>query len=181
MLDPLGRKEVIETVEQLNREKGITVLSITHYMNEAARADRVIVIDDGRVLMDGTPREVFANTEALLAAGLDVPQCTALVHTLRREGVALEGEPITTEECAELICRALADCGALDGLVHSHHLLSQADNILYGLDAWRLSTGSEALVLPAGVGKETVDGSPDRELFRKVIKEFLSASMESHE
>jgi 3-dehydroquinate synthase len=81
----------------------------------------------------------------------------------------------------ELICRALADCGALDGLVHSHHLLSQADNILYGLDAWRLSTGSEALVLPAGVGKETVDGSPDRELFRKVIKEFLSASMESHE
>lgn len=85
------------------------------------------------------------------------------------------------ESDQELICRALADCGALDGLVHSHHLLSQADNILYGLDAWRLSTGSEALVLPAGVGKETVDGSPDRELFRKVIKEFLSASMESHE
>lgn len=85
------------------------------------------------------------------------------------------------ESDQELICRALADCGALDGLVHSHHLLSQADNILYGLDAWRLSTGSEALVLPGGVGKETVDGSPDRELFRKVIKEFLSASMESHE
>lgn len=85
------------------------------------------------------------------------------------------------ESDQELICRALADCGALDGLVHSHHLLSQTDNILYGLDAWRLSTGSEALVLPAGVGKETVDGSPDRELFRKVIKEFLSASMESHE
>ena len=85
------------------------------------------------------------------------------------------------ESDQELICRALADCGALDGLVHSHHLLSQADNILYGLDAWRLSTGSEALVLPAGVGKETVDGYPDRELFRKVIKEFLSASMESHE
>ncbi|MBQ3482592.1 MAG: energy-coupling factor transporter ATPase [Clostridia bacterium] len=107
MLDPKGRREVIETFERLNREQGITVLTITHYMNEAARADRVIVIDDGRVLMDGTPREVFANTEALLAAGLDVPQCTALVHALRREGVALTGEPITTEECAELICRAL--------------------------------------------------------------------------
>lgn len=107
MLDPKGRREVIETFERLNREQGITVITITHYMNEAARADRVIVIDDGHVLMDGTPREVFAKTEVLQAAGLDVPQCTALVHALRREGVALHGEPITTEECAELICRAL--------------------------------------------------------------------------
>lgn len=107
MLDPLGRKEVIETVEQLNREKGITVLSITHYMNEAARADRVIVIDDGVVIMDGTPREVFADPVRLLAAGLDVPQCTSLVHALRAKGVPLEGDPVTTEECAELICRLL--------------------------------------------------------------------------
>ncbi len=107
MLDPSGRKEVIETVEALNREKGITVLSITHYMNEAARADRVIVIDDGVVIMDGTPREVFADPARLLAAGLDVPQCTSLVHALRAEGVALAGDPVTVEECADLICRAL--------------------------------------------------------------------------
>ncbi len=107
MLDPAGRKEVIETVEQLNRDKGITVLSITHHMNEAARADRVIVIDDGVVIMDGTPREVFSKPEKLLRAGLDVPQCTSLVHALRAQGVALDGDPVTAEECADLICRAL--------------------------------------------------------------------------
>ena len=107
MLDPLGRKEVIETVEWLNREKGITVLSITHHMNEAARADRVIVIDDGLVIMDGTPREVFAHPDMLSAAGLDVPQCTALVHKLRALGVPLSGEPVNALECADLICRAL--------------------------------------------------------------------------
>jgi hypothetical protein len=80
------------------------------------------------------------------------------------------------ESDQELVCRALADCGALDCLAHSHHLLSQADNILYGLDAWRLSTGSESIVLPAALGKATVEEKPDRELFKKVIKEFLSVS-----
>ncbi len=107
MLDPVGRREVIETFERLNREQGITVLTITHYMNEAARADRVIVIDDGRVLMQGTPAEVFARADELRAVGLDVPQCTALVHELRAAGVALHGEPITAEECADMICKAL--------------------------------------------------------------------------
>ena len=111
MLDPAGRREVIETFEKLNREQGITVLTITHYMNEAARADRVIVIDDGRVLADGTPREIFADPGRWIAAGLDVPQCTSLVHALRGEGIALEGDPITPEECAELICRALKENG----------------------------------------------------------------------
>ena len=109
MLDPKGRREVVETFERLNRERGITVLTITHYMNEAARADRVIVLDDGRIIADGTPREVFANAEKLAAAGLDVPQCTSLVHALRARGIALEGEPVTTEECADLICRALKE------------------------------------------------------------------------
>ena len=107
MLDPSGREEVIRTVEALNREKGITVLSITHHMNEAARAERVIVIDDGVVIMDGTPREVFSEPEKLLRAGLDVPQCTSLVHALRAEGVPLSGDPVTAEECADLLCRAL--------------------------------------------------------------------------
>ena len=109
MLDPSGRREVIETMEKLNREQGITVLTITHYMNEAARADRVIVIDDGRVLADGTPHEIFADPGRLIAAGLDVPQCTSLIHALRGEGIALAGEPISPEECAELICAALEE------------------------------------------------------------------------
>ena len=109
MLDPVGRREVIETVERLNRENGLTVITITHYMNEAARADRVVVIDDGRILMDGTPREVFADPTALTAVGLDVPQCTALVHALRQEGIRLEGTPLDTEECADMICRALEE------------------------------------------------------------------------
>ena len=109
MLDPKGRREVIETVEKLNREKGITVLMITHYMNEAARADRVIVMDDGVILMDGTPREVFADPRMLQAAGLDVPQCTALVHALREKGIAIKGEPVTTEECAALLLDVLED------------------------------------------------------------------------
>ncbi len=106
MLDPAGRREVLSTVERLNREKGITLITITHYMNEAAHADRVIVLNDGKILLEGTPAEVFAEPEKLTAAGLDVPQCTALVHGLRASGAALEGEPVTIEECADLICRA---------------------------------------------------------------------------
>lgn len=115
MLDPAGRREVIHTFEKLNREEGITVLTITHYMNEAARADRVIVIDDGRILADGTPREIFADPERLINAGLDVPQCTSLVHALRAEGAVIDGEPVTAEECADLICRALGREGEANG------------------------------------------------------------------
>ena len=109
MLDPMGRREVVETFEKLNREQGITVITITHHMNEAARADRVVVIDDGKILADGTPHEVFADPDKLIAAGLDVPQCTSLVHALRGEGIALEGDPITPSECADVICRALEE------------------------------------------------------------------------
>ena len=107
MLDPVGRREVIETFEKLNREDGITILTITHYMSEAARADRVIVLDDGKILMDGTPAEVFARADELQAVGLDVPQCTSLVHALRERGVRIEGEPVTTKECATMILAAL--------------------------------------------------------------------------
>ena len=106
MLDPIGRREVIDTIEKLNREKGITILSITHYMDEAARADRVMVLSDGRILLDGTPAEVFAKEEMLLQAGLELPQGTALCHRLREQGVALDGQWNTPEECAEAIIRA---------------------------------------------------------------------------
>ena len=109
MLDPVGRREVIETFERLNREQGITILTITHYMSEAARADRVIVLDDGRVLMDGTPAEVFARADELAAVGLDVPQFTALVHALREKGIAIKGEPVNTKECADMILSALEE------------------------------------------------------------------------
>lgn len=109
MLDPVGRREVIETFERLNRERGITILTITHYMNEAARADRVIVLDDGKIIADGTPREVFANPEKLIAVGLDVPQCTSLVHALREKGIAINGEPVNEQECADMIVAALKE------------------------------------------------------------------------
>lgn len=108
MLDPIGRREVLDTIAMLNREFGITVLNITHYMNEAAMAQRVIVINDGELLLDGTPDEVFAKRELLQSVGLEVPQCTALIHELRARGIALEGDRISTPEgCADLLARAL--------------------------------------------------------------------------
>jgi len=106
MLDPMGRREVIDTVEKLHRERGITVLTITHHMNEAARADRIIVLDDGKVLMDGTPQEVFSRPDLLQAAGLDVPQSAALIHQLRRAGFALDGKLDSVQACVDTICRA---------------------------------------------------------------------------
>ena len=86
MLDPRGRREVVEVMERLNREENITVLNITHYMEEAARADRVVVINDGRVVLDGTPREVFSNVKLLHSIGLEVPQSNELVTKLRDAG-----------------------------------------------------------------------------------------------
>ena len=105
MLDPIGRREVLHTMEKLNREQGITILTITHYMNEAAKADRVIVLDDGKVLMDGTPADIFAQPDKLRQAGLDVPQCSALVEELKKMGIDLVGDCYSTTLCADLICR----------------------------------------------------------------------------
>lgn len=111
MLDPNGRREVLDTIRMLNRDYGITVLNITHYMNEAAEADRVIVINDGRLLMDATPDAVFARRDELQAVGLEVPQCAALIHELRRLGLAIEGDSISTPDgCADMIA-AFFGCG----------------------------------------------------------------------
>lgn len=103
MLDPKGRREVMKTIKQLNKEQGITVILITHYMDEAAQADRVVVMDDGRIIMDGVPRRVFARAAELRKVGLDVPQVTELCGMLREKGAEISDEIIFEEECAEAI------------------------------------------------------------------------------
>ena len=105
MLDPIGRSEVISTIERLNRDEGITVLLITHHMNEAEHADRVIVMNEGRVAMDGAPREVFAQVEKLKSIGLTVPDTVELLYELRGAGCDLPLTAITVDECADAIAR----------------------------------------------------------------------------
>lgn len=103
MLDPNGRKEVIRTVTELNRSEGVTVVLITHYMEEVIGADRLVVMDDGKIIMDGTPREVFARVEELKRLRLDVPQATELAYELKQRGVSLPDSVLTMEELAEAI------------------------------------------------------------------------------
>lgn len=107
MLDPQGRREVLQTVKELNRDFGTTVVLITHYMDEAVQAGRVVVIDDGRILRDGTPKEVFTQVEFLKSVGLDVPQVTELVYELRKAGVDLPLDILTEDECYEALKKLL--------------------------------------------------------------------------
>ena len=107
MLDPRGRREVFDTVRRLNREMGITVLFVTHFMDEAVKADRVIVIDSGRLCLDGTPREVFSQTELLRRCGLDVPQSTELCHRLIEKGLDLPGNILDADECVEALSKIM--------------------------------------------------------------------------
>ena len=111
MLDPSGRAEVIETVKKLNRENGMTVVLITHYMDEAVRADRVIILDSGRIALEGTPKEVFPQVEKLTALGLDVPQSTYLIYMLNKQGLGLDATALNDEECAAELLRALENRG----------------------------------------------------------------------
>lgn len=105
MLDPRGRKEVIRAARGLNMVEGITVLLITHYMDEIIYANKVYVMDEGKIAMEGTPREIFSNVEALQALRLDVPQVTLLAHELKKNGVQLPDGILTVEELAEAICQ----------------------------------------------------------------------------
>ena len=107
MLDPKGRQEVMETIRKLNRDYGITILLITHYMDEAAQADRVLVMDAGKILLDDTPEEVFSHVDEMKAVGLDVPQVTELVDELRKCGMQLDPHIITEEACAEALMQLL--------------------------------------------------------------------------
>ena len=109
MLDPKGRSEVIKTIKMLNEEKDITVVLITHYMDEAAQADRTVVIDDGEIVLDGTPKEVFKNVEKLKSLGLDVPQVTELAYELRKMGIEISDDVLTVDECFDEIIRILGE------------------------------------------------------------------------
>ena len=107
MLDPRGRRVVFDTVRRLNREMGITVLFVTHFMDEAVKADRVIIIDSGRLCLDGTPREVFSHTDVLRRCGLDVPQSTELCHRLIEKGIDLPGDILDADECVEALSKIM--------------------------------------------------------------------------
>ncbi len=107
MLDPAGRREVLDTVRRLNREKGITIVLITHHMDEAAMADRLIVMDGGEMVMDGVPAEILTRREELRAIGLDVPHTVDLLHGLREDGFSVPVNALSVADCAEAICRAL--------------------------------------------------------------------------
>lgn len=107
MLDPRGRDEVMKVITSLCREHGITVVLITHYMDEAAQADRVIVIDNGSILIEGEPREVFTQTKLLRSHGLDVPQAVELAQRLKAEGIDMPDDILTPEECAQAIAKLI--------------------------------------------------------------------------
>ena len=107
MLDPLGRREVLDTVRKLNREKGITIILITHHMDEAAMAGRVVVMDDGKTVMDGTPEEVLVRVEELRAIGLAAPHTVELLHGLRQDGFDVPLNALGIKECADAIVHSL--------------------------------------------------------------------------
>lgn len=107
MLDPYGRQEVMDTIRMLNKERGITVILITHYMDEAVKADRVVVMDKGQIVLDGEPENVFRHVEKLKQLGLDVPQATELAYRLRKAGFPIADDILDEEECAAAILRVL--------------------------------------------------------------------------
>lgn len=103
MLDPRGRREVMETIQRFNREKGITIVLITHYMDEAVLADRVVVMEQGDILKSGSPKEIFSQVEFLKRHQLDVPQATELTYRLKSSGIQIPDLPLSAEECSKLI------------------------------------------------------------------------------
>lgn len=105
MLDPSGRKEVLDTIKDVNKNLGITIVLITHYMDEAAMADRVIVMDKGEVKLEGTPREVFSNVEQIKSIGLDVPQVTELAYELGKEGINISTNILNIDEMVNELCQ----------------------------------------------------------------------------
>lgn len=105
MLDPSGRREVVETIKKLNREENITIVLITHFMEEAVDADRVVVMENGKIMIEGTPREVFSKVRELKQLGLDVPEMTELAYELKESGVNIPGDILTIEEMVDAVCQ----------------------------------------------------------------------------
>jgi len=103
MLDPIGRKEVMNVLKKLNKEEGITVIHITHHMDEASMADRVIIVDEGKIVLDGPPKEVFSNVEKVKGLGLDVPQVTELFNELKKEGFQLPDGVLSVDEAVDIL------------------------------------------------------------------------------
>ncbi len=114
MLDPLGRREVLETIHRLNRELGITVVLITHHMDECIGADRLIVMSDGEIIADGTPGEVFPQVELMRSNGLDVPATVGLLYELKKQGYPVPLDALTVEECAEALYQVFKGDRKLD-------------------------------------------------------------------
>ncbi|GKX68847.1 energy-coupling factor transporter ATPase [Inconstantimicrobium mannanitabidum] len=105
MLDPSGRREVLKTIKQINKENGITIVLITHYMDEAVQGDRVVVMDQGKIALEGTPREVFPKVKMMKEIGLDVPQVTELAYELNKEGININTDILSIEEMVDALCQ----------------------------------------------------------------------------
>jgi energy-coupling factor transport system ATP-binding protein len=105
MLDPIGRKEVIRTIKEINEEYGITIILITHFMEEAAQADRIIVMDEGNIIMQGIPREIFRQVSEMKKIGLDVPQVTELAYELKKSGIEIDTDILTINEMVSVLCQ----------------------------------------------------------------------------
>ena len=109
MLDPIGRQEVLDTILRLNREHGTTVVLITHHMDEAAKADRLVVMTEGQIIADSTPKAVFQRVEYLRSVGLTVPDTISLLYELRQSGLNVPLDALSVEECAQAILHTLRD------------------------------------------------------------------------
>ncbi|WP_338028366.1 energy-coupling factor transporter ATPase [Crassaminicella indica] len=105
MLDPVGRKEVMDTILKLNKQEGITIVHITHFMDEAVNADRIVVMEEGNIVLEGTPKEVFSQVDTLKKLGLDVPQITELAHQLKKEGMNIPTNILTIDEMVNYLCQ----------------------------------------------------------------------------
>lgn len=105
MLDPSGRKEVMKNIKELNKEYGITIVLITHYMDEAAEADRIVVVDDGKIIIEGSPRKVFSEVETMKKIGLDVPQVTELAYELKKSGINISTDILNVDEMVNALCQ----------------------------------------------------------------------------
>jgi energy-coupling factor transport system ATP-binding protein len=105
MLDPYGRKEVMRTIKEINKKYGITIILITHNMEEAVEADRIVVMDSGKVVMNGKPKEIFRNVSVMKKIGLDVPQVTELAYELRQNGISIESDILTIDEMVNALCQ----------------------------------------------------------------------------